>query len=104
MDLGRPVPEEGAYAGFFQAVDGPVRVPGRGVVMAPVEEGRRAAVDLVEGAEEVGEIQIVGREAGGEVLVHAAPVVAEGPVARDAPEARLPSSARPSSTRRASGP
>lgn len=86
----RSVQKYRADAGCQQALDGGIRVRRRRIVVAPVDERRRSAVDLVYRADQRGNADILGLEAFREAGVHAREVLKQRPVRRDAAQARLP--------------
>ena len=90
LGLRRAMAEHRADAGLRQSVDGAIGMVRRRIVVAPVEQRGDAAIDLVECADEIGEIDVVRREAGGEPGMHVAAVIAQRPVAGNAADAGLP--------------
>ena len=83
--------EHGPNAGFLQAPDRAVRMAGGRVVVAPIENGRRAQINLVQRTDKIGEICIVCRVARCDTRMHFVEIFGDRPVAGDAADAGLPS-------------
>jgi hypothetical protein len=90
VGLGRAVEERRPDAGGEQAVDGGVVVFGRRVVVAPVGQRRRAAVELVERADAGGDGQVLRAERRGQAGVHLLEVLQQRPVGGHAAQRGLP--------------
>ena len=83
--------EHGPNTGFHQAPDRAVRMAGGRVVVAPIENGRRAQINLVQRADKIGEICIVCRVARCDTRMHFVEIFGDRPVTGDAADAGLPS-------------
>jgi hypothetical protein len=90
IGLWRAMDEDGPHPGTDQAVESGVRVLGRRVVVAPVAERGRSAVDLVPAAEEFGMEQVLRLEQGCQAAMNVAKVLQQGPVGREPAQAGLP--------------
>ena len=88
--LGVPWPKHRADARLSESVQPRVGVLGRGVVVAPVEQGRHAAVQLVERAHQVRQIDVFGPKARAEPLVEVTNVLDQRPIPRYPAYPRLP--------------
>ena len=88
--LGRPVQEERADARLVQSGDGAIRVVGRGIVVVPVHEGRHAGIDLVQRADEVGDVDVLRPEERRQAGMHHPKIVRAGPVAGEPAQPGLP--------------
>ena len=82
--------EHRADAAVDQAVDRALGVLERGDVVAPVDQGGDAGVDLGERAHQVGEVVVLGLVARREVAVHVLEIVRRQPFGADAAQRRLP--------------
>lgn len=69
----------------MQCLDGRVGVLGGGVVMTPVAERGCTAVDLVQGTDEIGDMDVPGGVVRSYVAVDAAQVFQQGPIGPRAP-------------------
>ena len=88
--LGRAVEEGRTDASLKQAFDGCIVVRRRRVVVAPVDQGGGAAVDLVERAHQGGDVQIFGLKHRGQARMHLGEVFQQRPVGSQSPQRRLP--------------
>src|ERR1700733_2082657 len=80
IGLRRTMQEYAANPCLGESVDRAIGMGRRGIVVAPVAERRGAAVELVQGACQRADIQVVGREQRGETRVHATEVLRQRPV------------------------
>jgi hypothetical protein len=83
------VKENRPDVGGHEAINGPVRVRGRWVVVAPVTQRGRAAIDLIERTHEGRDVDVIGLKVGGQTGMHVGKILQDGPVAGDAPQGGL---------------
>ena len=90
LRLWRAVEEGGADAALDQAAHGGVGMGRRRIVVAPVDQRGGAAIDLVQRADEGGDVDVVRAEQGREPGMHAAEIFEQRPVRSIAAQRRLP--------------
>ncbi len=90
IGLGRAVEECSTDARFLQAGDAGVGVLGRGIVVAPVDQRGDAVVELVEGAGQRGDVDVLGREHRGQAGMDVPKVLEQRPVGSDRAQRCLP--------------
>ena len=73
-----------------EALDGLIGVLGRGVVVTPVAQCRRAAIDLVHGPHQGCNVEVLWRVVCGQPGVHIGEVFQDGPIAADTSQGSLP--------------
>ena len=90
IGLWRTVQKHSSNAGLVETLDGCICVRRRGIIVAPVNQSGDAIVNLVQGAGEVADIDVLGLEHGGQSAVHGLHVLSDCPVGREATQRRLP--------------
>ena len=90
VGLRRAVEKGGADSRFDEGVDGAIGMVGRGIVVAPVDQRGRAAVDLVKGADQCGDVDVLRAEFGGKPRVHMMKIFEDRPVSGHAAKRSLP--------------
>ena len=90
IGFGRAVEKRRPYARLGDAVYAPIGVRRGRVVVAPVGERGGTAIDLVERADEVGDVDVLGREQCREAGVHVLEIFEHRPVAGHTAQAGLP--------------
>ena len=90
IGLGRAVEKSGADSRFDESVDGAIGMGGRGIVVAPVDQRGRAAVDLVKRPHQRCDVDVLGSELGGKPRVHMMKIFEDRPVPGHAAKRSLP--------------
>lgn len=90
IGLGRAVQEERADAALQQAVDGRVGMRGGRIVVAPIDHGGDAGVELAQDADEIGDDDVLRREARRDARMHGVEIFGDRPIGGDATQAGLP--------------
>ena len=82
--------EECADSRFEQRIDGRVIVARRAIAVAPIQQRRRSAVQLIHSAKQIGDVHVFRLENGSESRVHLFEILEEAPIGSDTAKRGLP--------------
>src|SRR5438105_7662347 len=88
--LRRSMKEERADSRFQQRIDGRVIVARRAIAVAPIQQRRRSAVQLIHSAKQIGDVHVFWLENGSESLVHLFEILQQSPIAGDTANSGMP--------------